>query len=92
MKKITFAIPKGFQPPEGITEGDEFSAAATLKLEDGKLCLVAVDDVPLKGYEEESDKGRKANEGGSAEGSNMASRYQAAMQQMAAANPQGMQP
>lgn len=87
MKKITFAIPEGFQPPEGITEGDEFSAAATLKLEDGKLCLVAVDDVPLKGYEDEHEKGRKANEGSSAEGASMAQRYAAAMQQ-AAANPQ----
>jgi hypothetical protein len=89
MKKITFKIPDGYAPPEGLKEGAEFDAAATFKMEPGgKLCLVKVDDVPLKGYEDEHEEGRRANEGIADEGAGLAQRYAAAQQAMMA-DPQG---
>lgn len=61
MKKITFAVPDNYAVPEGISEGDVFEVSATLRHEGEKLCLVAIDDVPMPGYEEDHAKGRKAN-------------------------------
>ena len=44
MKKIvTFALPKGFVPPEGVVEGDTFEALATFKHGGNKLDLVAIE-------------------------------------------------
>lgn len=81
--KVTFTAPKEYTVPEGITEGDTFDVAATMKLESGgKLCLVKVDDIPMPGYEEEADKGRKAQGSEEAgESADLASRYQSAMAQ-----------
>lgn len=85
MKKITFAIPDGYAVPEGTASGDTFDASVTLKLEDDgkRLCLTAVDGVAMPGYEEESEKGRKAQEGlaDADMGANLAQRYATAMQQ-----------
>lgn len=61
MKKVTFAIPDNYAVPEGIAEGDVFEVSATLRHEGDSLCLVAIDDTPLPGYEKDHAKGRKAN-------------------------------
>lgn len=83
MSKVTFTGPKEYTVPEGIMEGDTFDVAATMKLEpSGKLCLVKIDDIPMPGYEEEAEKGRKAQgaDMASAE-ADLAARYQSAMAQ-----------
>lgn len=44
---ITFQIPEGMAPPDGVTEGSTFDALATLKLGAGELTLVAIDGLPV---------------------------------------------
>lgn len=56
MAKLIFDIPPGFKVPEDTQDGQEFDSVTTLKLEDGKLCLVAVDGVDLPGYDEDDKK------------------------------------
>ncbi len=57
MAEITFAPPAGFKPPNGTKEGQEFDTLATLRMEEGKLCLVAIDGVELTdGPEEEKSE------------------------------------
>lgn len=87
MKKITFAIPDGYVPPEGTKSGDVFSANVTMRLEDDgkKLCLVEVEGNPLPGYEEESEKGQKATEGDARVNADFAARYQTAMNEASGA-------
>jgi hypothetical protein len=82
MKKVTFEIPDGYVVPEGIADGDTFTASVTMKLEDNgkRLCLTEVDGIPMPGYEDDAAKGRKANEGASAAQSDLASRYATAME------------
>lgn len=48
----TFPVPPDFELPEGVTEGQEFSAVGTFVLEGGKLTIKAVDDAPIEGYED----------------------------------------
>lgn len=83
MSKVTFSAPKEYTVPEGITEGDTFDVAATMKMESGgKLCLVKIDDIPMPGYEEEAEKGRKAQGSDmAAEEADFGARYQSAMAQ-----------
>ncbi len=83
MSKVTFTAPKEYTVPEGITEGDTFDVAATMKLEEsGKLCLVKIDDIPMPGYKDEAAKGEKA-QGADMAGAeaDLAARYQSAMAQ-----------
>lgn len=68
--KIKFAIPSGYQLPEGVEAGQTFDESATFKLEGDKLCLVMLNGVSMPGYEE---KGKKA------EPPSFASQYEAAM-------------
>lgn len=51
---ITFPIPEGMVPPDGVTEGSTFDALATLKLGSGSLALVAIDGLPVGEMSEES--------------------------------------
>lgn len=89
MSKITFSPPKEYTVPEGIAEGDTFDTSVTLKLEKGgKLCLTAIDGIPMPGYEEESAKGRKPNEVDSAAQADFAQRYETAMQAAPTMPPQ----
>lgn len=48
----TFPVPPDFELPEGVTEGQEFSAVGTFVLEGDKLTIKAVDDAPIEGYED----------------------------------------
>jgi hypothetical protein len=55
----TFNVPADFELPEGVTEGQEFSAVGTFVLEGGKLMIKAVDDAPIEGYEDGEDEDEK---------------------------------
>lgn len=52
----TFNVPTDFELPEGVTEGQEFSAVGTFVLKEGKLTIKAVDDAPIEGYEDGEDE------------------------------------
>lgn len=84
-KKITFEVPEGYALPEGLGKtGDEFDAGATFRVEDDgkRLCLIALDGIPMPGYEKDAEKGRGANNAGDAAlEADFARRYQAAMAQ-----------
>lgn len=58
----TFNVPTDFELPEGVTEGQEFSAVGTFVLKEGKLTIKAVDDAPIEGYEDEEDEYEKEDE------------------------------
>lgn len=55
----TFNVPTDFELPEGVTEGQEFSAVGTFVLKEGKLTIKAVDDAPIEGYEDKEDEYEK---------------------------------
>jgi len=43
-----FPAPEGFVPPPEIEPGEEFEALGTFKMkDDGRVCLVAMDGVPV---------------------------------------------
>ena len=44
--------PKGFQPPDDVADGDAFSINARVRMKDGKLCVEAVNDIPMTGSED----------------------------------------
>lgn len=51
---MTFPIPKGFTPPEGLKPDEEFEALASFKLtKDGKLELCEVEGNPVEGYKDD---------------------------------------
>lgn len=53
-KRIEFDLPDGFVVPEDLSSNQQFEALATIKLkDDGKACLVALDDYRMPGYQEE---------------------------------------
>lgn len=53
---VDFPLPKGFKPPAGIKNGEEFTALASLKLdEDGDLQLTKIDGIPVNGESEEDE-------------------------------------
>lgn len=50
MAKLMFKIPKGFQIPEGVTEGKPFEVYGTVKLlPNGNMSLVEIDGNPISG-------------------------------------------
>ena len=58
MKKIvTFGLPKGFVPPEGVVEGDTFEALATFRHGGNKLDLVAIEGAEMEREEPEMEEG-----------------------------------
>ena len=63
MKKIvSFALPKGFTPPEGVVEGDTFEALATFRHGGNKLDLVAIEgaEAEKESPEMETEAGQEA--------------------------------
>lgn len=57
MKKIvTFGLPKGFVPPEGVVEGDTFEALATFRHGGKKLDLVAIEGAEMEREEPEMEE------------------------------------
>ena len=52
-KKIEFALPRDFSPPDDAEPGEEFDVLATIQLKkDGRACLVAIDEHRMPGYKE----------------------------------------
>jgi len=67
-------MPKGFTLPEGTGTGEQFDEMATFRVKpNGNLCLVAVGDHKLPGYQ--SGKGEMAPEPMKEMGNKAASRY-----------------
>jgi hypothetical protein len=49
--------PADFTPPDDKQVGDEWDATMRIRLEDGgKLCLLTMDGMPLKGGEQETEE------------------------------------
>lgn len=58
MKKIvSFGLPSGFTPPEGVVEGDTFEALATFRHGGNKLDLVAIEGAEAEREEPEMEEG-----------------------------------
>lgn len=75
MKIATFAVPKGFTPPEGVVEGDTFEAMATFKHGGKSLDLVSIEgaEAEMPEMEEGEEMASKAPaEAGFAEAIEMA--------------------
>ncbi len=61
---VDFPVPKGFEPPAGTKKGEEFTALASLKLdEDGDLQLTKIDGIPVNGESEDEDENKEDEEG-----------------------------
>lgn len=54
--------PKGFQPPDDVAEGDAFSVNARVRMKDGKLCVEAVNDIPMGDHEDEESAADEESE------------------------------
>jgi len=54
-KIVTFGLPKGFVPPEGVVEGDTFEALATFRHGGNKLDLVAIEGAEMEKEEPEME-------------------------------------
>lgn len=57
--KIYFNKPAGFKMPDGVKDGESFDAMASMKFENGKLCLHEIDGTPV---EDEPEEGSDAEE------------------------------
>lgn len=53
---VKFPIPEGFVAPDGVSEGGTFEALATLELEDGKLCLKAIDGLSVESAKKQASE------------------------------------
>jgi hypothetical protein len=54
-KEVEFPAPQGFAAPEDTEPGKSFEVMATVRMkDDGKVCLEAIDGVPVS-YKEESE-------------------------------------
>ncbi len=58
-KIVTFGLPKGFVPPEGVVEGDTFEALATFRHGGNKLDLVAIEGAEMEREEPEMEAGEE---------------------------------
>jgi hypothetical protein len=47
MKNISFPVPKGFTPPEGVAEGDAFDFMASGYFKGTKMYLTSVEGVEI---------------------------------------------
>lgn len=64
MKRVEFTPPKGFGLPEGKQAGDTFESMATFQIKkDGRMCLVAIGDSKMPGYEDKQAM-KERDEGG----------------------------
>lgn len=61
MAEIKFPMPEGFTLPEGGDKGT-FEALATLEVEGDKLCLLAIDGLPVGGEGDESKETSEEDE------------------------------
>lgn len=74
MKRVEFPAPRGFATPEGKSSGDRFESMATFQIKkNGDLCLVAVGDYKMPGYEDKKEHNYRD------EGAEVATAYRAQM-------------
>jgi hypothetical protein len=52
-----FAVPEGYSPPEGTSEGEEFQELCTLKIKGGgrMMCVTAVGEHSIAGAQAKED-------------------------------------
>lgn len=56
-KRVEFTPPEAFALPEGVAPDEDFDMVATFRVKQGgTVCLVAIGDVKMPGYDD-SDKG-----------------------------------
>lgn len=46
---LDFPMPSGLELPKGTEEGSQVDMLASFKVHEGKLCLVAVEGIPIAG-------------------------------------------
>lgn len=64
MKRVEFQPPKGMQMPEGKGKGERFESMATFQIKaNGDLCLVAIGESKMPGYEDKKESSYR-DEGG----------------------------
>lgn len=74
MKRVEFKPPDGMQLPEGKMSGERFESMATFQIKkNGDLCLVAIGEHDMPGYEEKNEPSRRD------EGAEVVSAYRGAM-------------
>jgi hypothetical protein len=74
MKRVEFHPPKGIALPEGKKAGDRFESMATFQIKgNGTLCLVAIGEQKMPGYEDKESPGYRD------EGAEVVSAYHGAM-------------
>ncbi len=65
MKRVEFKPPKGMALPEGKVRGDRFESMATFQIKgNGDICLVAIGDAKMPGYEDKETGGSRRDEAG----------------------------
>lgn len=58
-KRIEFDAPDGWVLPEGKAVGDDIESMTIVRMKsDGRLCLVELDGVRMKGFREDEDDGK----------------------------------
>jgi len=59
---MTFNLPKKYQVPEGIKDGETFKDLATFSVSKGKLTLISIgeDEVPISGKGDKPKGAKKA--------------------------------
>lgn len=78
-KKIEFKMPKAYELPEGVEAGDEFESVATFELQKGgRLCLKAIGETKLDGYDEDDKDAQRKGPPRSSDG--VTQKYQEAME------------
>lgn len=64
MRRVEFKPPDGFMLPEGKASGDKFDSIATFQIKpNGTICLVAIGDYTMPGYEDKADNPTYRDEG-----------------------------
>ncbi len=56
-KRVEFAAPKDFQPPEGTGTDKEWDLVCSFRTKsDGSICMTKLGDTPMPGYDGEHDE------------------------------------
>jgi hypothetical protein len=56
MPETYIPMPEGFEIPQGANQGEEFDVTVRVKPEEGKLCVLKINGIPVKGGEEEEEE------------------------------------
>lgn len=53
---VSFKMPSGFAPPEGVEEGSPFEAVANVRIEDGMVIVDTINGLKIGGEEAEDEE------------------------------------